>query len=388
MPSPWTEWLVGLCLFAAIVSGFVYWKFFEALRRLTWRDRPVDPPAVGELISVIVPARNEAADVAAGLRSILRQTGVELEVIAVNDHSSDATGRIMDDIAETDARLTVIHNPELRPGWFGKVNAMQQAAERAAGRYLLFTDADVEHAPDCFRSAVAELQRRGLGLFSLFPRLHCVTLWENAVLPMYMAGMAQFAGPSIEDERSPNALAAGALILVRAKDFHVVGGWGPVRREMLDDVGMARLFKQQGHRVGFRVAPDLMSVRLFKSNHDAFWGSTKNILAGLHGHYWLGPVAMLLPFLVFWSPLVALTLGIIWRSPLLMSIGAAVYLLEYAGLYLGRGLFAFHPFRALCFPLIAISVFCSFARALYFYFVRGSILWRNRAIRLDGAAAD
>ncbi|HVW00024.1 MAG TPA: glycosyltransferase family 2 protein [Planctomycetaceae bacterium] len=388
MPSPWAEWLIGLCLFAATVSTFVYWMFLRALRRITWRDRPLDPPAERELISVIVPARNEEVDVGAGLRSILRQIGVQLEVIAVNDHSSDATGRIMDDIAATDARLTVIHNPELRPGWFGKVNAMHQAAERASGQYLLFTDADIEHEPDCFRMAVAELQRQGVGLFSLFPKLHCVTLWENAVLPMYMAGMAQFAGRSIEDERSQHALAAGALILVRAEDFHAVGGWEPVRREMLDDVGIARLFKQHGHRVGFRVAPDLMSVRLFKSNHDAFWGSTKNILAGLHGHYWLAPVAMLLPFLVFWSPLVALVLGIIWGSPLVVGIGSAVYVLEYAGLYLGRGQFVFHPMRALCFPLIAISVFCSFARALYFYFVRGSILWRNRAIRLDGAAAD
>jgi chlorobactene glucosyltransferase len=388
MDSFWYYLLLGLCLFAALVSALVFWRFAGALGRIRWRARPPGTPALQAKLSVIVPARNEERDIAAALQSILHQADVELEVIVVNDHSGDRTGVIVDGVAGADQRVTVIHHPDLRPGWLGKANAMQHASARATGAYLLFTDADVRHAPECFRTALAEVERHRLDFLSLFPTMHCVSFWENVNLPIYVGGLAQLAGPTIADDRSPDALAAGALLLVRSEVFRVAGGCEALRAELFDDVAMARLVKKHGGRVGFHAAPDLLQVRLFKGNRDAFWGTTKNILAGLRGRLWLAPAVLLLPVLVFWSPIAAALVGAAAGEPLLFLAGLATYAVQYAILLHGRELFAFHRGKASFFPLVAVVVFCCFLRALYYYVVRGSVLWRGRAVRVRSQAAE
>ena len=108
---------------------------------------------------------------------------------------------------------------------------------------------------------------------SLFPHIECVSVGENVILPALIAGIVQFATPGIEAGGSRDALAAGAFMMVRAEAFRALGGFEPIRGEMLDDVALARLLKRNDYRVGFRAAPRLLSVRLFKGNHHAFWGT-------------------------------------------------------------------------------------------------------------------
>jgi chlorobactene glucosyltransferase len=385
--SSWYYLLLGLCLFSAAVSTLVLWRFAVAMRRIRWRHLPADGPVVRARLSVIIPARNEEQDIGAALRSVLGQAGVDLEILVVNDHSTDRTGIIANAAALADPRLAVIHNPELRPGWLGKANAMQHGAARATGQYLLFTDADVLHAPDCFRTTVAELEQRGIDFISLFPTVHCVSLWENVLLPLFVAGIAHFAGDAAEDTGSPDALAAGALMLIRADVFRAVGGFEAIKGEMLDDVSLARLVKKHGYRVGFRAAPSLLQVRLFKGNRHAFWGTTKNILAVLHGRLWLAPLVMLLPLLVFWAPPAAAVIGALAAEPLLVFAGLATYAFQYVTLLPARRVFVFHRGRVLFFPLIAIVVLCCVVRAWYYYGMHGTVLWRDRAVRVRGGTA-
>ena len=159
----------------------------------------------------------------------------------------------------------------------------------SSGDVLLFMDADITHHPRCFVTALAEMERHELDFLSLFPRMRCVSLWENAILPSLIGGIALFATPGIEDPDSPDALAAGAFLMVNSRVFHTLGGFETIKHEMLDDVALAKLFKRNGHRVGFRLAPEFLSVRLYKSNHHAFWGMTKNILEGSGGPVLAGP---------------------------------------------------------------------------------------------------
>ncbi|MFO0938289.1 MAG: glycosyltransferase family 2 protein [Gemmataceae bacterium] len=331
-------------------------------------------------LSVIVPARNEEHDISFAIQTILRQNDVESEIIIVNDNSSDQTGLIVDAIACTNSNVTVIHNPELRSGWLGKANAMQHAADIATGDYLLFTDADVRHSPNCFQTALAEMEQQRLDFLSFFPTIQCVSFWENANLPIYVGGLIQLAGNSTADSCRTDAIAAGALLLIRAEVFRAIGGWEEIRMEMFDDVAMARLVKKRGGRVGFHAAPDLLNVRLFKGNRDAFWGTTKNILAGLRGRLWLTPLVMLLPFLVFWSPFFAVVIGVISGSLVLILAGLVTYAIQYCSLLIGRELFSFHRGKALFFPFVAVVVLCCFLRALYYFMVHGSILWRDRVV--------
>ncbi len=283
-----------------------------------------------------------------------------------------------------DARVKVIHNPELRPGWLGKCNAMQQAADVASGDYLLFSDADIIFEPHTLATALAEIDRLGLDFLSLFPRIDTVSLWENIVVPVFVGGLALLATPGIEDPASTEALAAGSFLLVPAPAFRAIGGFEPIRGEMGDDVALAQLLKANGYRVGFRFAPEFLNVRLFKGNRHAFWGMTKNILIGLQGRFWLAPAVMVLPLFVFWTPIYCAIAGVLENDAALAAVGAAGYVAPYASMWSGRRLFPFKPLKALFYPLVIVPVFCCMARALFLYLVRGQVAWRGRSIRVRG----
>jgi glycosyltransferase involved in cell wall biosynthesis len=373
-----------LCVFSALISLVVAVQFLAALRRTTWRSPPITGRSRSVRLTVIIPARNEEQDLAQTLHSVLHQEEVALEVIVVNDHSTDRTGAIADSQASADSRVRVIHDPELPAGWLGKCSAMQNGVSLCSGDVLLFMDADITHHPRCFVTALAEMERHELDFLSLFPRMRCVSLCENVILPSLIGGMAMFATPGIEDPDSPDALAAGAFLMVNSRVFHALGGFETIKHEMLDDVALAKLFKRNGHRVGLRLAPEFLTVRLYKGNHHAFWGMTKNILEGLNGRFWLAPAVILLPIFVFWTPLYCALAGAIEGNLVLVTVATITYALQYAMIWSGRSLFQFQPAKALLFPLVAIPVFCCMVRALYLYSLKGAVEWRGRTIRVRG----
>jgi glycosyltransferase involved in cell wall biosynthesis len=373
-----------LCLAAALIAVVTLIQFTAALKRISRRFELTGKPDRAVRLSVIIPARDEEADLGASLRSVLGQTDVELEVIVVNDHSRDQTGAIAESTAQSDPRVRVLHDPELPPGWLGKCNAMQKASTLASGDVLLFSDADIIHNPRCFVTALAEMEHRELDFLSLFPRMQFVSLWENIILPALVGGLALLATPGIEDPESSEALAAGAFLLVRSRVFRALGGFETIKHEMLDDVALAKLIKKNGYRVGFRIAPELLSVRLYKDNRHAFWGMTKNILMGLNGRLWLAPAVLFVPVLVFWVPIYCAVTGAIDGNIALVTAAVATYALEYAMIWSARRLFQFHPGKALLFPLCPIPTSCCMMRALYLYALRGAVEWRGRTVRVRG----
>ncbi len=331
---------------------------------------------------MIIPARNEELDLAQALASILAQQDVELEAIVVNDHSTDRTGAIADAAALADPRLKVIHDPELPPGWLGKCNAMEQAARQASGDVLLFTDADIMFEPTCFAAALDEMERRELDLLSLFPRMDCVSVWENILVPSLVGGLAILATPGIEDPQSPDALAAGAFLMIRAPVFQAIGTFESIRGEIADDFALARRVKACGYRLALWLAPELLNVWLYKGNRHAFWAMTKNILVGIHGRYYLAPAVILLPIFVYWIPVYCAIAGAAERNITLALAGMAVYALQYATLLSSRRLFRFSLIKVLLFPLVVIPVVFCMTRAFYLYMCRGAVEWRGRTIRV------
>ena len=371
------------------VVVFVYWlaitlKSMLALKRIRWLSPSSAPVHEIRKISVIIPARNEEQDVASSLRSVLNQEGVDLEVIVVNDHSTDRTGEIVDDIARSDSRMKVLHNPALIQGWLGKCNAMQHGAANATGNYLLFTDADINHAPGCFVTALNVMQKNEYDFISLCPLWDNQSFWENVNMPIYFFGVAKLlATPGLENPDSANAIATGALMLITTQVFRDIGGFEGVKGEMLDDVGLARLLKTQNYRVGYRLAPDCLQVRLFKNSRDAFWGTTKNILMAVEGHLWLAIPLIILGVLQNLAPLFAVAFGLLKTEPLLLIVGMATYGIQYFSFFSVRRLIHFHPFKLLFFPLVAIVATCCIVRALVSH-VKGAIIWRGREIKVRG----
>jgi chlorobactene glucosyltransferase len=354
-----------------------------AARRIRWHTAPLASGKPATKVTVIVPARNEEQDLAAALESILQQTDVTLEVIVVDDHSTDRTGMIAAAAARADPRVQVIQQPPLPPGWLGKQNAMQQAAVQGSGAYLLLTDADILHQPACLALALTEMAQHKLDFLSLLPLVRCGSLWENVLTPGFAWGiMTRFARPGFRDGTGADAYAAGAFMLVRRDAFQAIGGFEAIKADMCDDIGLARRLKKHGYHVGVRAGPHLLQVRLFKSAADAFWGPTKNILSRLHGRIWLAPPLLFWPLAVFWTPMAAIVAGACEGHATVFLAGCAAYGALYVSLWPSRSLFRFHPLKALFFPLLVISLWCCLLRALYHYAVRRSIVWRGRAVKV------
>jgi hypothetical protein len=379
----WNQSLFIVSLMSAVMSAALGIVFFVTLIRLGALT-PVEHLGETEpTVSVVMPARNEQRDLAAALRSVLAQEGVQLQIIVVNDHSSDSTGEIADSIAESDERVSVIHDPPLPPGWLGKTNAMEQGARAATGEFIVFTDADVIHQPRCFGTAIAELRRKQVDFLSLCPNFECQSFWENVLLPhCFIAGAVQFCLQGVNDPESPKGAAAGAFMLMRRRLLEQMNGLECIRSEFLDDVALARAVKRQGCDARLQLAPGLLKVRLFKGNADAFWGLSKNIL-GAVDQVWMAIPAMFLPIFVYWAPLVSVLVGLCKSVPALMAAGGLAYAVQFLLLFPVSRICTIRWTKAAFFPAAAAPVVCCFAKALYHRLVSGSVDWRGRVVTVS-----
>ena len=165
----------------------------------------------------------------------------------------------------------------------------------ATDELILFTDADVVHCPTSFATGITILQKECLDFLSFTPRIVCESFWENVFIPLSLFPLTANSARGVNDPKSPEAWAAGAFMLIKADVLKDIGGIESVKSAILDDSELARVVKRSGHHVGYHLAPDLMHVRMFKSNRHAFWGPTKNAIAFTFSHPWMSLPAMGLP---------------------------------------------------------------------------------------------
>ena len=235
-------------LHALAVFALVFWllAFIQTLvnlrvtPRLTADARPRATPKV----SIVIPARDEAHIIERTVRAFLAQDYENFEVIVVDDRSTDGTGDIVRRI--NDPRLIVVETAERPAGWLGKTWALQQGAERARGELLLFVDADLIYAPPAIRAAVEYLERSGSGLIALLPHFEMPTFAEQVAMPML--GFFVFSGMPLwysnRSRRLGVAIGGGAGNLIRRDVLDAIGGFGPLKDAVVDDVGLARLARR------------------------------------------------------------------------------------------------------------------------------------------------
>lgn len=280
----WTVFLVGWGLFAAWMYQLL--PIFPISSRRTLQrlsDRSSDP-AVWPLLSIMVPARDEGPHISAGLKSLLASDYPNLEVIAIDDRSRDDTGRVMDELAASDPRLKVIHITDLPAGWLGKNHAMHVGQQAARGEWLLFTDGDVVFQPDALRRSVRYAISERLDHLTLFPHMIPGGYWENSVVIFFsLAFMCGTKPHSVRNARNKAAYAGvGAFNLVRRSAYECVGGHRPLAMEILDDVRLGQMMKDQDFRCDILTAGPLVSVRWQHSLWGTIRGLEKNGFAALH----------------------------------------------------------------------------------------------------------
>ena len=383
-----TSWLALWLTLLASIAAFCWYTWIRGRlisKRMRWLRPPSDAnatPLASDLatITAIVPARNEEADLEESLRSLLAQEGVDLRVIVVNDHSSDRTGEIADRIAAADDRVTVLHDPPLRDGWFGKVNAMNYALERVETKYVLLSDADTRHHPQALRLAFEQMRTRDLSLLTLMPSFEMRSLMEHALLPGLLGWIALNLGPWVEDPESPKALGVGAFLLLRTADLRRTRSFEAVKTEMLDDVKLAESFKRNSLRVGWYWAPDLLCVRMFKGNREAFTGMTKNVLAATGQNSVQSVLAAVATTVGTWLPVSLLIASVVIGHYGLLAASATTLACQFVGPLLFRHVIRFKPHKLVGGFFFPVTLFFCLARALYHRHVKKAVWWRGRSI--------
>lgn len=229
-------------------------------------------------VSVLIPARNEEANLADCLGAVLRQGETVREVLVYNDHSTDGTGRIIGEFAERDARVRSVEVLPLAEGWCGKNFACAQLASEATGKFLLFIDADARLTESAAARMAEEMHQRRLTFLSCWPGLELVSFWERALMPMLnFVVFATFPSPlSLLLGSSSLGLAHGACLMFERAIYEEIGGHTAVRDQIFEDTRLAQLWRERRQRGLCLDGQDVVRVRMYSSFAEIWQGFQKN----------------------------------------------------------------------------------------------------------------
>ena len=280
----------------AILTGFVWLLVFGWLISIVLtlyglsRQKPLFPVNVlhmpasqAPLVSVLVPARNEQHRVLSEcIRSILAQDYGSFDVIAINDHSTDATAAILETLAKNHDRLRVIEGEEPPAGWLGKPSAMQQAFNHARGEWILATDADMIFGKAAMRTAIDHALEEKGDAITLIPHFEAGSFWERVMIPTWVWVLLMFTlFFRISNPKTQGAVGIGGFFLMRRTVLERVGGYEALKDEVMEDVRLAELIKRSGARLLTERAPNLLSTRMYRNFGEMWECSTKNWFSGM-----------------------------------------------------------------------------------------------------------
>lgn len=289
------NWLLGLSLFSATCAAIPALLFVRNLR--LYQPAPENTLAQPwPRISVLVPARNEERGIADCLQSILASRQVELEVIVLDDHSTDATAAIVERMAQQDARARLVQGQPLPQGWSGKQHACHQLSQLAMNELLLFVDADVRLQPNGLARSVAQLQQSGADLLSGFPQQQTETLFERLLLPLMHFVLLGFLPISRMRASTHPAYAAGCgqFMLVTRAPYEAVGGHQSISQSLHDGIHLPASLRRGGYRTDLFDATDIACCRMYHCAAEVFAGLAKNAVDGCANPRLILPVTAIL----------------------------------------------------------------------------------------------
>ena len=337
-------------------------------------------------VSVLVPARNEAAAIPRLVRDVLASQGVDLELVVLDDESTDGTGEIVARLAEHDPRVRLIRGVPLPPGWCGKQHACARLADHARHDTVMFVDVDVSLTPDAVARGVAFLDISGADLVSGFPRQQTGSFLEWLLLPLIHFVLLGFL--PIARSRATNSIGmaagCGQWFITRREAYRRAGGHAAIRASLHDGVMLPRAYRRAGLRTDIFDASDIASCRMYTRSLDVWKGLAKNATEGI------GSPATIVPFTILLAgggivPLVLLGIGLAtdWRG---WPVWTVVVVAVAVGLsYLPRLVTAFRFGQSLSSAVahpLGIAVFLAIQ---WFALVRRGLglktSWRGRSLQ-------
>lgn len=345
-----------LAVYGLIIVGVLLWLAVIGVRfkgTLTEEALPGSPP----LVSTIVPARNEERNIDRCAKGLIGQDYPRLEMIFVDDASSDATPDILARYARRDDRVKVVHTGGKPDDWNGKQWACHSGAMETTGEWLCFMDADTYAEPHLISRTVAFALAHDVDMLTLQPWYEMRGLWERIVLPIgLMPLLLVFPPDRVNDPHSNMAMANGQFILIRREAYEGINGHAGIKDCMMDDFSLADQLKSAGYRLYVAEGTDVMRVRLY-TNLREIRSSALKAAVEISGGWIISTLALFGNFLLNILPTILLIWAVaVGNQPATLILGALVgfQLLYYAAIR--RVAFRVPPWSGVTYPVGGIIV--------------------------------
>ncbi|MBV9182861.1 MAG: glycosyltransferase [Acidobacteria bacterium] len=344
----------------------------------TW-DRTPGPE--GNQVTVVVPARNEQGSIRDALERLMAIDYEGYRIIAVNDRSSDQTGRIMDELAEVvSPKLSVIHLDQLPPGWVGKTHAMWTAARRASSDWLLFTDADVMFRRDCLRRALAYAEQERADHLVILPWIVMQGPGEKMMLAFFQLLFVFGHRPwKVADPKAKDHIGVGAFNLVRRSVYEAVGSFEALRFEVVDDMKLGKVIKNAGFRQRVVFGHKLIAIRWAQGARGVVNNLTKNFFAVMSFQTWRALLACLALGVLNLVPFLGTLFAPSW-SRLPYAVALLLMFLLYVGIWRQGEI---EPWYFLLHPISTLLFIYAMLRSMLVTLWSGGVEWRGTRYSLE-----
>jgi glycosyltransferase involved in cell wall biosynthesis len=294
-----------LSLFALyLLAGPIFWILFaigsaSSRRRMMLVSKTVSPlPDPPPSATIIVPAKDEEGRIAQCLASALAQDYPDFRLLAVDDRSKDGTGKIMDELASRDPRMSVLHIADLPPGWTGKNHALHSAVQQVNTPWLLFIDSDVILQPIALSQTLQAAVRRRYDMLSLILKSETLGFWEDVLVPLASTAFGSVYMMGLSNSESNNYFFGnGQFMLFRRDIYDRIGGHEAVKAQYNEDMALARIMKLSGLRPRIFWGTHLGSVRMYDSLATIMRGWSRIFFGSSSGSPWR--ILVLIAFIIF-----------------------------------------------------------------------------------------
>jgi glycosyltransferase involved in cell wall biosynthesis len=375
--------LLGIFFFGLIAVFWITYglKVAYGAAHLPWlKDFAATPDSDCPRISLIFAARDEQEKLPSALATLIAIDYPNLEIIAVDDRSKDATSKILDDFAARCPRLRVVRVTNLPPGWLGKPHALQKGYELSTGDWLLFTDADVKFRSDALRRVVTLFRERRLDHLTLLGDVERSGFWDTVLLSFFGMGFQLATDPyQVSNPNSRSYVGVGAFQILKRTAYEMLGTHRRLAMEVVDDMKLGKLVKLNGFRSAVGIAQDAVSVQWHVGLRNLVRGVEKNFFAGAQFSAARATIQILALLLMNVAPYFGLIFG---HGP--VRILAAIAVLIATCFHLGVDMvMRYSPLYCLTLPIGAIIFAYMLLRSTIITLKQGGIVWRGTFYSLD-----
>ncbi len=381
------DWVVSS--YAASFCLGMAWFYLSATRALlripVFESLHPPPPSAWPKLSIVVTARDEAHTIGEAVRTLLNEDYPHLQIILINDRSTDDTGKVIDDLANESDIVTPVHIKRLPPGWLGKVHALHEGYRHADGDFVLFSDADIHFGEGTLRKAISWLESEGAGHLTLLPRIHAPSF--GLEIAIRNAGLLFVVGAKaahLDQEKSNAFLGIGAFNLVRKTAFDQSPGFEWLKMEVVDDMGLGLMLRESGARTLFALTRERLWLTWYPSLCALFHGLEKNgfAVAGYRLERLLTIVCL------FFASAFALPAALLYPGvPFLWAFGLLTLITIATTALVARHRLGWRLFPFFFAPAALLVAPCILARAGFLCLRRGGIIWRGTAYALKDLRA-